>query len=137
MVIVSCSAYTGQIQGESLKRTFANHHITFDGSSAIHNTYNQIWWYYNKPQAVIQNYFRKHFLELFLGFIKTNLVIYESLITQMLAAYWGLQNRVFLCFWILIASISLCWHEIQRFCGSNHLWAYNEVDAYCVMTSSK
>ena len=55
----------------------------------------------------------------------------------MLAAYWGLQNRVFFFFWISIASINLCWHGIQTFCGSNHLWAYNEVDAYYVMTSSK
>ena len=47
-----------------------------------------------KPQAVIQNYFRKHFLELFLGFCKTNLVIYEPIITRMLAAYWRPQNRI-------------------------------------------
>ena len=131
----SCSTHVGQIHGENLKRIFANHRITFDGFSVIHNTtkYDDT----TKPQAVIQKYFRKHFLELFLGFCKTNLVIYEPVITQMLAAYWGLQNRAFLFFWILNASINLCWHEIQSFCGSNHLLAYNEVDAYCVMTSSK
>ena len=93
--------------------------------------------YTTKPQAVIPNYFGKHVLELFLAFCKTNLVIYEPIIKRMLAAYWGLQNRVFFFFWILIASINLCWHGIQTFCGSNHLWAYKEVDAYCVMTSSK
>ena len=42
--------------------------------------------------------------------------------------------------WILIASvhyINCRKHEIQIFDESNTIWAYNEVDAYCVMTSSK
>ena len=43
---ISFSTYDGQIQGENLKRIFANHHILFDGFSVIHNTYNHIWLYY-------------------------------------------------------------------------------------------
>ena len=108
------------MQGESLKRIFANQRITFDGFSVIQTTKYD---YTTKPQAVIHNYFRKRFLELFLGFCKTNLVIHEPIITRILAAYGSLQNRVLLSFWILIASINLCWHENQSFCGSNHPWA--------------
>ena len=47
---------------------------------------------------------------------------------------------ILLFVWILIASvyfINCHTHEIQSFYGSNTIWAYNEVNAYCVMTSSK
>ena len=69
------------MQSESL-------HITTDQSMAsLLYTHTTKYDYTTNPQAVIQNYFRKHFLELFLGFCKTNLVIYEPIITRMLAAY--------------------------------------------------
>ena len=61
-------------------------------------------------------------------------------ITWMLIAYDIFRIGIFLFVWMLIASIyfiNCCLHEIQRFCESNHIWAYNEVDAYCKMASSK
>ena len=79
----------------------------------------------------------------FLDFCGTNHVIYEPKITWMLIACWRLQNRDILnrlFFWMLIASVyfmNCCWYEIQSFCWSNHIWAYNETDAYSAMTSSK
>ena len=32
--------------------------------------------------------------------------------------------------------VHCCWHEFQGFGRSNHLWAYNHVDASCMMMSS-
>ena len=32
--------------------------------------------------------------------------------------------------------VHCCWHEFQSFGRSNHLWAYNHVDASCMMMSS-
>ena len=84
-----------------------------------------------KKLMVVQNVFTN-------SRVNITAVIYDPIITRMLTVYWRLQNRVFLFVWILIAStyfINSCWHEIQSFCGRSHIWAYNEVDAYCVMTS--
>ena len=55
----SSSTYVGRIQGETLKRIYLNHHRTFDCFSVIHNAYNHKYDYTTKPQAVIQNCFRK------------------------------------------------------------------------------
>ena len=30
----------------------------------------------------------------------------------------------------LLISQTVCWDEIKGFCGSNHIWEYNEVEAY-------
>ena len=53
------STHVGQIQGESVKRIYSKHHITFDGFSVIHNRYKTKNDYNTKRQTVIQNYLRK------------------------------------------------------------------------------
>ena len=42
----------------------------------------------------------------------------------------------FLFSWTVVSSVlkNCCWHEFQGFFGSSYLWAYDHVDAYCVMT---
>ena len=69
-------------------------------------------------------------------FVKT--IIYEPIITWILIAYWRLQKRdMSLCLnvdWFCLF-LNCFWHEIQSFCGSKHIWSYNEADAYCVMAA--
>ena len=33
--------------------------------------------------------------------------------------------------------MNCCWREFQGFCGNNLLWAYNHVNASCMITSSE
>ena len=71
----------------------------------------------------------------------TNHIIYEPIITWMLISYWRLQNRdISLCLNVnclcLIHELLLTWNSKQQI-WSNHIWAYNEVDSYFAMTSSK
>ena len=74
--------YREKAQSESLQIT-----TYYSMASLLYIIHTTKYDYITKPQAVIQNYLSKHFLELFLGFCKTNLVIYEPIITRMLAAY--------------------------------------------------
>ena len=71
----------------------------------------------------------------FLCFCGGNHAIYKSTIMRILNVF---RIGIFLFVWMLIASvyfINCHKHEIQSFYGSDTIWAYNEVDAYCVMTS--
>ena len=48
-----------------------------------------------------------------------------------------IKIRKFMFVWMLNASvyfINCCWREFQGFCRKNHLWAFDHVDSFCVMT---
>ena len=65
-------------------------------------------------------------------FVKAGII--ELIITLMFIAslLYIIKIWKFLFPWTVFSFVlkNSCWHEVQSFCGSNHLWAYNHVDSF-------